>query len=173
MYRETFASPSSESHSFKGLYLCPDGLIWLGVSEFNHFAHLTDTDNYASVNYVQLGFHIYKSVIKGSMNDFTVGLDWDNSSCKGVHPPRIDSTLHFYTYVTPNGDEFNDVFFIENIHLYPKSIIRIINSLGEIIFEEEGYDNNWSPSHLDGGTYYYQLVQMDGEVFRGKLTIVN
>lgn len=170
---ENIESIWDTKYSFKGLYLCPDGLIWLAISEFNHFAHLSDTDNFEDVKYKRLGFHINKSVIVGSMNDFTVGLDWDNSSCNGVHPPRIDSTLYFFTYVTPNGDGFNDVFFIKNIHLYPKSIIRIFNSLGELIFEEEGYSNNWSPSHLDTGTYYYQLEQEGGEVFRDKLTIVN
>lgn len=172
-YRGTIAFTNSDLGYFRGLYLCPDDLVWVGVSDKVFFGQISEPDNYGSVSYSHQGFRTEGSKNQGYMNDFTVGLDWDNSSCNGVHPPRIDSTLHFYTYVTPNGDEFNDVFFIKNIHLYPKSVIRIFNSLGEIIFEEEGYGNNWSPSHLDGGTYYYQLEQEGGEVFRGKLTIVN
>lgn len=171
--RRVLGTTSWSGGYFKSLHLCPDSLVWVAVSNGVFFGQIINPDGLGNANYVHQSFPVVGSVVKGSMNDFTVGLDWDNSSCNGVHPPRIDSTLYFFTYVTPNGDGFNDVFFIKNIHLYPKSIIRIFNSLGELIFEEEGYSNNWSPSHLDAGTYYYQLEQEGGEVFRDKLTIVN
>ncbi|MGL2993678.1 DUF7507 domain-containing protein, partial [Flavobacterium sp. TSSA_36] len=76
---------------------------------------------------------------------------------------------------SPNGDNINDVFKIENIDdtiCYPENTIEIYNRWGVLVFDTKNYDNNSNAfngfskgrttisqsSGLPTGTYYYILT---------------
>ncbi len=66
--------------------------------------------------------------------------------------------------VTPNGDGLNDTWVIENITNHPKSVVRVYNRWGSMVFSALNYQNNWdgrlngSDATLpDGQAYYYQV----------------
>lgn len=63
--------------------------------------------------------------------------------------------------ITPNGDGFNEVFFIPNIDTYPENELVIFNSYGQVIYQASPYDNSWDAtfggSVVPDGTYYYIL----------------
>jgi gliding motility-associated-like protein len=66
--------------------------------------------------------------------------------------------------ITPNGDGLNDTWVIENITNHPKSVVRVYNRWGSMVFSALNYQNNWdgrlngSDATLpDGQAYYYQV----------------
>ena len=62
--------------------------------------------------------------------------------------------------ITPNGDGRNDVFSIEG--LPERSSITIYNSGGTQLYHSANYENNWPPSDIPAGRYYYTIVLPDG-----------
>lgn len=74
---------------------------------------------------------------------------------------------------TPNGDGFNDFFFIVGLHQYPNNKITIFNRWGDKVFAAEPYQNNWdgtssntalkiSGDKVVDGTYFFILDLGDG-----------
>ncbi|HWB62954.1 MAG TPA: gliding motility-associated C-terminal domain-containing protein, partial [Chitinophagales bacterium] len=81
--------------------------------------------------------------------------------------------------ITPNGDGYNDVWFIRDLADYPQNEVRIINRWGDEVFYQAPYQNNWGGTwngqDLPGGTYYYILkIRYNGQdmKFDGPLTII-
>lgn len=80
--------------------------------------------------------------------------------------------IKIFNGVTPNGDTYNDYFFIECINNYPKNTVEIYNRWGVKVFETENYDSNGNVFNgysdgrttIDGsnklptGTYFYVLT---------------
>ncbi len=89
----------------------------------------------------------------------------------------------FPNTITPNGDGRNDLFVIEplfeNPELYPRARLTIVNRWGTVLFSAQPYTNNFGGltdkgSVIPNGTYYYvfMLDPLDGEVYKGHLTII-
>lgn len=76
---------------------------------------------------------------------------------------------------SPNGDEINDYFYIENLALYPNTEVWIYNRWGTLVFHSNDYLNDWDGTsqsefnvggnELPEGTYYY-LVKLGGEMVK-------
>jgi len=72
-------------------------------------------------------------------------------------------------YISPNDDGLNDWLYIPNIIFFPNNTVTIFNAFGEIIFQEDNYDNvnvRWYGRNRRGqlvpdGVYYY-VVENDG-----------
>ena len=69
---------------------------------------------------------------------------------------------------SPNNDEINDLFEIENIEFYPDNELVIYNRWGDQVYAAQPYNNNWDGSteaigiKLSGdkvtdGTYFFIL----------------
>jgi gliding motility-associated-like protein len=69
-----------------------------------------------------------------------------------VVPPNV---------VTPNGDGQNDLLKFEYLEFYPGNSLEIYDRWGAIVYEKSGYANDWNPSKLSDGTYYYVLKVTD------------
>lgn len=73
--------------------------------------------------------------------------------------------LVFYSGFTPNGDNVNDLWLIDNITNYPENTLTIYNRYGEKVNQFKNYDNStvvWDGSNLNdkllpGATYFYVL----------------
>ncbi|MDQ6470615.1 gliding motility-associated C-terminal domain-containing protein [Flavobacterium sp. LHD-80] len=79
--------------------------------------------------------------------------------------------LIIYNAVSPNGDNYNEYFFIDGITKYPNNKVTIYNRWGIKVFETENYDskgnifNGYSQGRatiakdnsLPDGTYFYTL----------------
>ncbi len=80
--------------------------------------------------------------------------------------------------VTPNGDGDNDTFFIENIWQYPDNYLKIFNRWGDLIYEVNGYKNQWEGTYngkgLPTGTYYYvlELRNAERQTFKGSISVI-
>ncbi|MGB5435324.1 MAG: gliding motility-associated C-terminal domain-containing protein, partial [Maribacter sp.] len=86
----------------------------------------------------------------------------------------IDPTcLTIYNEFSPNDDGVNEFFKIDCISRYPNNVLRVYNRWGNIVFEQQNYDNTWTglsngratiseQELLPVGTYYYILDLGDG-----------
>lgn len=81
--------------------------------------------------------------------------------------------------ITPNGDGYNDTWYIRDLERYPDNEVRIINRWGDQVFFQQPYANNWEGTWknelLPGATYYYIIkIKHQGGVydFNGPLTVV-
>ncbi len=82
-----------------------------------------------------------------------------------------------YNTFTPNGDNVNDFWVIDNIEQYPNNIIEVYNRNGHKVFETTNYQNDWDGKYfgnnLPAATYYYIIDLGNGtEVHKGNVTII-
>lgn len=87
--------------------------------------------------------------------------------------------------ITPNGDGMNDFLEFDVLLFtppseFPDNEIIIFNRWGDIVYQQEPYNNNWDGRNANGdrlpqGTYYYilRLNLADGVIIRGDVTILN
>ena len=89
--------------------------------------------------------------------------------------------LEVYSAFTPNGDENNDYWHIENIELYPDALVEVFNRWGNRVFASKRYTNSWDAGFtgnyngepLPSATYYYVItLNNDESPYKGALTII-
>jgi gliding motility-associated-like protein len=88
-----------------------------------------------------------------------------------------------YNGFSPNGDGINDVFYIENIGLFPGNSVEIFNRWGQKLAELKEYDNTnkvWtgtvgaSGQQAPAGTYFYVIDLGNGTApLKGWLELTN
>jgi gliding motility-associated-like protein len=74
--------------------------------------------------------------------------------------------------ITPNGDAYNQYFYINKIELYRKSELTILDRWGKQVYHAKNYQNNWDGTGLSRGVYFYVLdLKENNKVYKGTLTI--
>lgn len=58
---------------------------------------------------------------------------------------------------SPNGDNVNDLFFIENLEAFKNVTLKIFNRWGRLLYESDNYQNTWDGGNAPDGTYFYVL----------------
>ena len=76
----------------------------------------------------------------------------------------------FPVMLTPNGDGFNDVFYIANLKRY--SALVVTNRAGKIVFQSANYRNDFSGENLPQGKYSYELKSPDGNIIFGSFDLI-
>ncbi|MBC8054436.1 MAG: gliding motility-associated C-terminal domain-containing protein [Sphingobacteriaceae bacterium] len=94
-----------------------------------------------------------------------------SSEMGGVNP------FTFFNAFSPDGDNKNDTWKINNIELYPDNKLSIYNRWGDEVFNAKSYTNNkaWDGGNLQPGTYYYVLtaiIENQPRVFKGFITMI-
>lgn len=94
-----------------------------------------------------------------------------SSEAGGVNP------FTFFNAFSPDGDNRNDTWTINNIDLYPDNKLSIYNRWGDEVFSAKGYTNEkaWDGGNLQPGTYYYVLtaqIENQPRVFKGFITMI-
>ena len=106
----------------------------------------------------------------------------DSNGCQNTDSVLITVLIDYLftpsNLVTPNGDGFNDTWFVENLEDYPECEVLIFNEFGEIVFQEREYDNDWAGdfqgARLPDGTYYYVITCPDAAaLYKGHVTILS
>jgi len=75
-----------------------------------------------------------------------------------------------YNVMTVNGDGKNDYYFVDAGLI--GSRLNIYNRWGEIIYSNASYENDWSPTEIAGGLYFYAIESKCLGTFKGVLTIL-
>jgi gliding motility-associated-like protein len=78
--------------------------------------------------------------------------------------------------VTRNNDGVNDEFFVKN--LKPNTKLVVENRWGSVVYTSDDYQNDWSGNDMEGiklteGTYFYQLITVDGKILQGNVYLLN
>jgi len=63
---------------------------------------------------------------------------------------------------TPNGDGKNDTFEIIGMDNFDRVELLVVNSMGEELYRNADYRNEWSGRRLPSGTYYYLITAHKG-----------
>ena len=86
-----------------------------------------------------------------------------------IAPSSEPCLVKVYSGVTPNADNNNDTWFIENIEMFPNNRVSLYSRWGALVYEESGYDNTtrvWPTadhlSRLISTTYFYIIDLGDG-----------
>ncbi len=80
---------------------------------------------------------------------------------------------------SPNGDNNDDTWQIDNIEAYPNSRVLVFNRWGAKVFEATNYarGSEWNGTTngqpVPFGTYYYVITLGNGKSFTGPITIIN
>lgn len=79
--------------------------------------------------------------------------------------------------ITPNGDGINDKFIIKPAILAgEKYEIIIFNRYGDEVYSNKNYNNDWQGTYegkqLPEGTYYYIVIDQNGDQFKGPINII-
>jgi gliding motility-associated-like protein len=79
---------------------------------------------------------------------------------------------------TPNNDNYNDTWIIENIELYPNAEVSIFNRWGNLLYQTKGvytpWDGRFKGNPLPAEVYYYIIKLNNGidNQYNGTVTIV-
>ncbi|MFZ1692349.1 MAG: PKD domain-containing protein, partial [Flavobacteriales bacterium] len=82
-----------------------------------------------------------------------------------IFPPDITIP----NVITPNGDQANDYFVIDNIEYWVNEL-TIYGRWGNKVYEATNYRNTWKADDLPDGTYYYVLRLQDKSEYAGHVT---
>ncbi len=73
--------------------------------------------------------------------------------------------------ITPNGDGINDFFKIKNIEHNPNTVVTIFDRWGLKVYENPNYNNEWNPTHVADGTFFYVVDVPNDKKYSGFITI--
>jgi gliding motility-associated-like protein len=79
---------------------------------------------------------------------------------------------------TPNGDDYNDTWVIDNLELYPNTEILIYNKWGNLVYKQSNsyipWNGNENNNPLPSDSYYYiiNLNEPERENLKGVITII-
>ncbi|MDI9356054.1 MAG: FG-GAP-like repeat-containing protein [Chitinophagaceae bacterium] len=79
------------------------------------------------------------------------------------------SPKYFHSSFSPNGDGFDDLWILDNVEFNQTCTLIIFDRRGKIVYQKQGYKNDWdgtlngNGTPLDQGVYYYifDCVQSD------------
>ena len=94
-------------------------------------------------------------------------VSYSNDACVA-----FDNKLLLYNVITPNGDGLNDVFYIDNVALYPGNSLTIFDRWGKQVYAARDYRNTWGGERAGPGTHYYLFRLADGTQYKGWFEIV-
>jgi gliding motility-associated-like protein len=79
---------------------------------------------------------------------------------------------------TPNGDDNNDTWIIENLEMFPNAVVKVFNRWGQLVYEGHVGDDPWDGQNLQGnfvptGSYQYIINLFNRtEPITGIVTVV-
>ena len=97
-----------------------------------------------------------------------------NNETNGVIQVQGDDCTVVYNNFGEDTDQQTSFLYIDCIEKYPANVLYIYDRWGDLVFEQEGYDNTWDGKRhprftrygwdeLPTGTYYYVLNFPEGD----------
>jgi len=72
---------------------------------------------------------------------------------------------------SPNNDNENELFLINGL-IGSNNRLVIYNRWGQIIYENNDYQNNWDANGVSDGTYYYLFYSNTDQIYSGYVTVL-
>ncbi len=93
---------------------------------------------------------------------------------------KRDYKLFIQNLITPNGDGYNDTWFIGNIDNYPDNEVIIFDIYGDVIYRVSGYTNanGWDGTYngkkVPDGTYYFIIRFPSANIiYKGRIDVIS
>lgn len=83
----------------------------------------------------------------------------------------LSCAVELVNIFTPNGDGKNDRLVFKYIELYPDNVLTVYNRNGAVVYEQEGYENEWDGDGAADGSHYFVLQLPEGVQHAGHLMI--
>jgi gliding motility-associated-like protein len=137
--------------------LCANGSVNLSISGVEPQDQVTITWSTG-----QTGVQSLAALEEG---DYSVSISINQDT---IH--KLDTTLYFTMdkpecpvnisrQFTPNGDGYNDLFYISNLNYYPNFELEIYNKWGQRVHHQKNsftpWDGKWAGANVPDGTYYF------------------
>ncbi len=137
-----------------------------GEEDFSFFRDLGSSAlSFAEARAADAFDHQYRIKAVGST---TEEFSWSN-----IIAFAFEHELVIPNVFTPNGDEINDRFEIENIGLYESNLLEVYSRQGSVVYRKSGYNNTWDGEGVPTGQYYYRLTIRNLDLtYKGTLTIL-
>lgn len=138
--------------------------IQISASSLGNYEFSLDDINYQDSN-------IFTNLLEG---EYTVYVN-DKKKC-GV-AKRTFYILDYPKYFTPNGDNYNDTWYIKNLRKrnLQNSTISIFDRYGKLIKQynanTEAWDGTFNGSNLPSNDYWFTLELTNGKIIKGHFTL--
>jgi gliding motility-associated-like protein len=119
----------------------------------------------------------------GASGLYRVNIRDDNTGCTVKDSVFVNcrplDPLVIPQFISPNNDNKNDLWVIENLELYPNNKVQIFNRWGNLVFSASPYNYDWNGRQegnneiLPAATYFYLIEtnKKSQEPFQGFLEI--
>lgn len=120
---------------------------------------------------------VQKSVITYdtlTIKDFSAGTYYieiiDNNNCVSVETVSLEESdmdcIEIPNTFTPNDDDVNDFWIIENIEMFPNAIVQVFNQWGQMLFNSKDsetmeWDGKFNNNKVPTGSYVYVIELFD------------
>lgn len=128
-----------------------------GIGSTDQYINGLATDNYTIHIEDVLGCSIDTFAFVPKLNEFC------------IYPPNT---------FTPNGDDYNDTWVIDNIEVYPDLHFQLFNKWGNLVYESKGLYQPWDGKvggvTVPSDTYYYLLYlnNADQDKIDGSIIVI-
>ena len=98
----------------------------------------------------------------------------DDNDCEFNYSIEVlseDCEIIIPTGFSPNGDNINDLWVIQGAENIEFINVKIFNRQGQIVFEDNNYQNDWDGTDLSFGAYFYVVEFSTGQSFTGHITL--
>jgi len=132
--------------------------------------------NYEWFDNTSLSYHLDLSSGWHSLSVTDI-LDCNAIDSVFIQPSSISCIQPVNTF-TPDGDNYNDTWVIDNTYLYPNLELKIYNKWGVLINVQKNNYEPWNGTHLESplpsDSYYYiiNLNEPNREILNGVITII-
>lgn len=165
-------SNTKEWREFKLQYTAKGGERFLSLGNFLNDAQ-TLRQRVSSEQSMKVSYMLIDQVEIIEAKDFDKQQETVSAATKISVSSSLDygmSRILIPHLLTPNGDGFNDVFFIPDLPIYTK--LNIYDRKGVLVFSSLNYKNDWKAEGLVSGNYRYEFYLPDGNVIYGSVEVV-
>ncbi|NNK80771.1 MAG: T9SS type B sorting domain-containing protein, partial [Flavobacteriales bacterium] len=167
---EVLATPTPDAGEDVEVFL--DDLVilggdptWIDAQSYSWSPSLNlDDPSSSNPTYQAVGEQLFTLIVIGA------------NGCIGIDEVliTINPSLDIPSGFTPNGDNRNETWIIQNTELFPEMIVRIFNRWGDELWTSGiGYPQEWDGKYeesiLPVGTYYY-VIELNDSRFPDALT---
>ena len=158
--KNEFGCRKSDTINFRQLPIPkPDIIMQTSIEQFCNDSTVKLSVNQEFDSYLWQNGETSSSIVlrRNASDEYSVSVT--NSNCSNSAQKKIDCTpfIHIPNIFTPNNDNINDRFRIQNLDLNSWKL-EVYNRWGKQVFNSEPYQNDWDANGLPDGIYLYQLI---------------
>lgn len=156
------------------VYFTTNNPVVVLVQNFGIYDSVVWNDNHKGISFEisQAGAYSVIGYLGGCTTTKTFFAIEKNNPGPGPGP----ATNKVMNLFTPNGDGFNDVWFVNTTDILFPIKVTVYNRYGGTVYFSDNYQNDWDGYYkgnpLPQATYYFVIEDSNGNFFRGPVTII-